>query len=77
MSLLRQPINSVNIQVLWRNKFNLLLEDPNFQTDMIIISSYVKVLYLGKLTSPSPKSKLKDFMRDYFSFFIGKSHCTA
>jgi hypothetical protein len=31
-----------------------------------------KGLYLGKLTSLSPKSKLEDFMQDYFSFFIGK-----
>jgi hypothetical protein len=50
---------------------------PNIQTDMTIISSYIKDLYLGKLTSLSSKSKLEDFMQDYFSFFIGKSYCTT
>jgi hypothetical protein len=26
----------------------------------------------GKLTSLIPRSKLEDFMQDYFSFFLGK-----
>jgi hypothetical protein len=38
----------------------------SIQTDMKIVSSYVKGLYLGNLTSLSSKSKLEDFMQDYF-----------
>jgi hypothetical protein len=39
---------------------------------MTIISPYGKGLYLKNLTSLSPKSKLEDFMQDYFFFFLGK-----
>ena len=39
---------------------------------MEIISLYEKGLYLGKLTSLSLKSKLEDFMQDYFFFYLGK-----
>jgi len=41
----------------------------SIQTDMTIVSSYGKGLYLGNLTSLSPKSKLEDFRQDYFFFF--------
>jgi hypothetical protein len=37
---------------------------------MTIISSYGKGLYLGNLSSLSPKSKVKDFIQD--NFFLGK-----
>jgi hypothetical protein len=40
----------------------------SIQNDMEIVSSYGKGLYLSKLTSLSPKSKLEDFMQDYFVF---------
>jgi len=39
---------------------------------MTNVSSYEKGIYLGKLTSLSPKSKLEDFMQDYFFLFLGK-----
>jgi hypothetical protein len=44
----------------------------SIQPNMEIISSYGKGIYLGNLTYLSPKSKLEDFMQDYFSFFLGK-----
>jgi hypothetical protein len=37
---------------------------------MVIIFSYGKGLYLGNLTSLSPKYKFKDFIQDWFSFFF-------
>jgi len=40
------------------------------QTDMKIVSSYGKGLYLGNLTSLSSKSKLEDFIQDYFFWKI-------
>jgi hypothetical protein len=44
---------------------------------MEIVSLYGKGLYLGKLTSLSPKSKFEDFIQDYFSFFIENNYCTT
>jgi hypothetical protein len=36
------------------------------------ISLYGKGLYLGNVTSLSPNSKIKDFVQDYFFFFLEK-----
>jgi hypothetical protein len=73
MSFLRQPINFASRQFCEEIS---PIDFPNIQTSMAISSSYGKGLYLGKLTSVSPKSKLGDFMQYCFLFFIGKSYCT-
>jgi hypothetical protein len=44
----------------------------SIQTDMTIVFSYGKGLYLGKLTSLISNAKLEDFIQDYFFFFIRK-----